>query len=306
MRDADKAVKPLIKGMMETQMFAYLIQQRIEESSYSAVFFDQAVRALNSLQLNSLQGDKRGGPISIVLKQGNSTPASNDICLYEYVDCIVQYGTAFFVSLKPPTISELVKKKRSGDKKLASNSFEEFLGPIDPSGSRGLIGARQELSQQADCYLDDRCKGPLIIPGPSRPSEFTLSPMVESLLLSTEEDRELDSNPDNEDSCRPSSFRYRYSGGWPSLDVSLLEQVHGREGSARKGLEAVCSLRQQSIEKVTFIHSILNLCLTLFRLAENVISSFGTRASDPVISSLGRCCAVFNSTRPPNRRLSPQ
>lgn len=222
-------------------MFAYLIQQRIEEPSLSAIFFDQSVRVLTDLNLNSLSGDKRTLPTinldrqTIMLSEKDAeTP------LYELVACFNELANAFSLSRKPPTLTDIIgKRKRQHHSR--SNSLESFGSYDSDTGTPKLvIQKRQELQQARhgmDLQLDDMGKGPLIIPGPSK---------IDNQVIVHAPD-ECD---DLEYEERPSSVRFRYTGGWPDLDVALLEPSR----NLQPGLDLLHKNRIKSLTQVCFLN----------------------------------------------------
>jgi hypothetical protein len=239
-------------------MFAYLIQQRLEEASLSSVFFDQAVRVMTNLNLNSLTGDKRN--ISTFIPSSTSPGDRQAILLltekddaetplHELVACFNELANTFSLSRKPPTLSDLIaKRKRQSYQRSNSHSIESFGSSESEIGTpKMMVEKRQELAQARhglDLQLDDMGKGPLIISGPSKIEDYSslgTSPPPSSSPPPSDEFEEA------ELSERPSSVRYRYSGGWPDLDASLLNSL---PRNSQQGLEILRTNRIKSLKQV--------------------------------------------------------
>lgn len=225
-------------------MFACLIQQRIEEPSLSSIFFDQAVRVLTNLGLNSLSGDKRTNPIpaldskAIMLSEKDAeTP------LHELVACFNELANAFSLSRKPSTLTDIISKRRRQCHQR-SNSLESHGSYDSELGNpKVIIEKRQELAlaiHGLDLQLDDMGKGPLIISGPSKIEDPSPPALIETPSDELEDDEMRE---------RRSSIRYRYSGGWPDLDVSLLASF---PRNSQRGLEILRSNRIKSLKQVLF------------------------------------------------------
>jgi hypothetical protein len=223
-------------------MFAYLIQERIEEPSLSSVFFDQGVRVLTGLGLNSLTGDKRTNTISVFDRQTLALSDKDaETPLWILVACFNELANVFSVSRKPLTLSDILAKRKR--KTVARSNTLESSGSYDSNGnnengSLKLIEKRHELAEAKhglDLQLDDMGKGPLIIPGPSKGDDLGTATVFDQ----AEDEFELEME-------RPSSVRYRYNGGWPDLDVALLNSVQ----NFQQGLELLRKNRIKSLKQV--------------------------------------------------------
>jgi hypothetical protein len=218
-RDADKSLKGLLRHLMDTQMFPYLIQQRMEESYFPLVFFDQAVKALKELGLTAVSGDRRSTYQNLVGKpSATSFESDTDILLYDHVLRLTDKEATFSLPKKPILITtEDDFLKRRPDLLLPTH-----FGSTDSSdGDKAqlFLLSRKELGNQRDHQLDDKSKGPLIIPGPLR--------------------QEGDYDDDLDEDERPSIVKFRYETGWPTLDGKLLDSVERDLHS--KGL---CALKE--------------------------------------------------------------
>lgn len=244
-------------------MFAYLIQQRIEEPSFHLIFFDQAVRIMNELGLNSLTTDKR-------FQLTSSSPSDKhimtlnekdiDTLLCDLVICFNMAITTFSPTRKPLTLTDIIKARKQ--KHLnSSNSFDGniILNNSNDNNSNNdnppkkVYENRTELSNievGIDLQLDDFWKGPLILPGPSK------SEHMEDIILSTEDSYShspplsITNSPMDDlefEIERPSSIKFKYSTGWPDLNISRLNT---KQNSFKKGYEILQNIRIKSIEKV--------------------------------------------------------
>jgi hypothetical protein len=230
-------------------MFAYLIQERIEEPSLSSVFYDQAVRVLTGLGLNSLTGDKRTNLISVLDRQTIVlSEKDSETPLFTLVACFNELANVFSVSRKPWTLSDILENRKRKPY-LRTNTLESS-GSYDNTVENGypkFIEKRHELAQTKhgyDLQLDDMGKGPLIIPGPSKVIDH--DHLVGSVEDLSEDDFELELEME-----RPSSVRYRYSGGWPNLDISLLESAQ----NSQQGLDLLRMNRIKSLKQVPLLLS---------------------------------------------------
>jgi hypothetical protein len=241
-------------------MFAYLIQQRLEEPTLSSIFFDQAVRVLTNLSLNSISGDKRTNAVPTLDRQAIMLSEKDaETPLYELVGCFNELANAFSLSRKPPTLTDIIAKRRR-QYHQRSNSLESHGSYDSELGSpKVMLDRRQELAQARhglDLQLDDMGKGPLIISGPSKIEDPYISEPPQTSSGDPEEEEE-----EEEEGERRSSIRYRYNGGWPDLDVSLLNSL---PKNSQHGLEILRTNRIKSLKQVHLIScSLLSLlCLS--------------------------------------------
>jgi len=232
-RDADKSVKPLLKAMMDTQMFAYLIQERTEDPSFPLVFFDQALNTLKELGLSALPTDRR---LPQSLATATKAPVTGydidmDTPLLEHVEKLALLSTAFPSSrnVVPTQVDEHLQRRRMNLMTASSSSVGTLSDSVSTNGmptthtnSKLSLGNRSELRSHVDLHLDDKSKGALIIPGPLR-------------------EKEEDEDSDDE-------VKFRYQSGWPNLDATLLDGVE--EDIVKKGLHDLKQLRERSIEHV--------------------------------------------------------
>lgn len=230
-------------------MFAYLIQQRIEEPSFQLVFFDQAVRIMNELGLNSLTSDKRY-QLSLSSPSDKHILTLNekdiDTLLCDLVICFNMATSTFSPSRKPLTLTDIINKRKQQNIKSLNNIDSNGVD----NGSKKIFENRTEINSieiGTDLQLDDIWKGPLILPGPTKTEQF------EKIIEDTLPDLS-DPGIDDLEFERPSSVRFSYSTGWPDLNISKLTT---RQNLYQKSYEILQNIRIKSIEKVEFRHFFL-------------------------------------------------
>lgn len=220
---------------MDTQIFPYLIQQRMEESFFPLVFFDQGVKALKELGLSALSNDRRstyhnkaGKPNSTTFENDTETP------LFEHISRANDKLAIFPLPAKPTLItSDDAFLKRRSDM-VGGHSLRVPHSEDGTSRSNALQSVlRAELSTEVDLQLADRSRGCLIIPGPSRHPQYA----------------EVEDEDEDE---RLSLVKFRYESGWPTLDPERLDAVVG--DLEEKGLCALKEARFRMIVQVGCSH----------------------------------------------------
>lgn len=188
-------MRGLLKEMIETQMFVYLIQQRQDSPSPSHLFYDQAVQVFNTLSLSALVGDTRNYyPVSLL--RNCDLSRVSDALLCELVECVNSLVSVFTPSRRP--------------------ILEEVLTAIRKRNMMSVVQKGSFLtSNGVDLFLEDSLHGPLVIPGPCR---------VEVSLQSAMHD----------DALRQGT-RYYYDHGWPLLSHDLLHPTFpGSDGGIQQ------------------------------------------------------------------------
>lgn len=231
-RDADKSLKGVLRHLMDTQMFPYLIQQRMEECYFPLVFFDQAVKALKELGITSIPNDRRSVYQNVTSKQ--NVEIDSETPLYEHVLRLSDKEATFSLPKKPTLIAV------DGDflKQRPDLLLPTHFGSTDSSDGdkmQHFLSSRKELGNQQDHQLDDKTKGCLIIPGPLR------------------QEGECDDPLDDDE--RQSLVMFRYESGWPTLDSKLLDSVESDLHT--KGLYALKEARKRMVVQVSNSHHML-------------------------------------------------
>lgn len=226
-------MKTLLEGVIETQMFVNLIQERLEVPSHHLLFFDKAVRRLKELNLSTLVSDSRHNP---KYRQQNQAISGYKVDpstpLYEHVFVLDSRDACFLLA------SDAVATGMSSSPGLKQNrdlflgcvsNFEHALSRDDRSDSQDMtVGKgtdRQELVSQLDLNLDDFMKGPLIIPGP--------------LLKERNIDRDGDAPTDQE---------YLYDTCWPTFNHNITHEI--MQDSVRTELRNLREKRKQVAERL--------------------------------------------------------
>ena len=248
-------------------MFAYLIQQRIEEPSFQLVFFDQAVRIMNELGLNSLTADKRfllssSSPSDKHIMTLNESDIDTPLC--DLVICFNMATATFSPTRKPLTLTDIISARKQKRIKSSSSSSSSLISSststldstlignqnVDKNISKRVNENRTELSNLEmgiNLQLDDAWKGPLILPGPIK-TEY-MEHLIEESFFDSHSDTAVDDLEFEEE--RRSSVRFKYSTGWPELNISRLKT---KQNSFQKSFEILQNIRIKSIEKVFYYY----------------------------------------------------
>lgn len=218
LNDSDRASRPVIEALLETQMFAVLLQQRRENCEFSLLFYENAADLLREFGLSAGGHNKSVG--GWTLSKGLDLPAP----LYKLL------GQRRYTSLLEAQFQDVgdTSKYRTG------GALERALGRLsalesmkssssddeEDEDEEGQFGVSRRMSSTSVDTRDSETKdifeipdnlnlydcnyGPLVLPGP--------------VMVDPE-------NPEQAVILTTSNFlsKYSYSSGWPSLNADYLD-----------------------------------------------------------------------------------
>ena len=259
--DSDRTTRPILEALLETQMFAVLLQQRAELSQYSLVFFENAASLLREMGLSA---GGHGRPQGIwTQSKGVDLP----ICLYKLLGQ-KRYASLFEIPNQDSSEVHYFKNKPGGPLERAIARLEalesfrksdeddeddedyeedddEYIEVTDELVRSSIISPeeerqrdntelRNEIDRSEDLHLYDYDYGPLILPGPTALDFASLS--------SEASDSEVKSVQ-----RRGSVVVFSYEKGWPKLDEKLLRSS---EKAIHEKLSIIREARIFSMEKI--------------------------------------------------------
>ena len=216
--DCEKSLRPLLTSLMETQMFAVLLQQRSESQQFSLVFFESAAEMLREMGLKAGGHGRPQG--SWTMSKGVDLP----VPLYKLLDqrryaSLVEHKnqddagtgrTSSYRSAGPleravARLEALESVKRSCSDGSTDGGLDEGSGDEDC----GNGGDRTELERfsTAELSLEDPEFGPLVVPGPCL-TDIDVESELLNMPYAKRQHQEIN---------------FSYANGWPSLDLRALE-----------------------------------------------------------------------------------
>lgn len=207
-------MKGIIVELMETQMFANILQRRSEELCHDLEFFEEASYLLRDLGL-TLSGDLRGISLFSNSEKSTNVPLidlDSEVPLFEFLK---RYNDISLASS-----SGRLKSLQLVRQKLATSN-------VSKTELKCIIPDRHELINAETSYnfsLEDISLGPLIIPGPSH-----ISPILD------------DANA--EDAIRR---QYRYDR-WPALSNDFIDMPNVKHPNLNNIISRISVLHKVSL-----------------------------------------------------------
>ena len=279
-RSAEPNVRPLLSALVETQMFGYFIQQRIEGTDPKLLFFERASSFLRETGVCSVPGKKSTAktgiliaPIYESLEADMQLRYHSSLTNMELEHSLIRKNSYQLVGVAADTaFNPSSRKKNSGNRQFVPTSLnlkegdfiafylalrqqqEEDIARRNPSTRMAAQRRRSELSimNVDDLHLHDKLAGPILIPGQlsiELPDEI-----IELMNEYGEAHVQLDSC-DGTNVCSIS-----YPRGWPSLHPELFEAFRS---PADARLKEILNLRKAEYKAVRFL---LCICVCICML----------------------------------------
>lgn len=193
--DTDRNLRPLIESLLETQMFAVLLQQRSESSQFGLVFFESATEMLREMGLNAGGHGRPQGSWTMSKGVDLPVPLYKLLSQRRYASLVEAHSIRHNKSAGPlekalARLEALESFNRTSDD-AAHDGDHDGDGDDDDEdereesneNTRDSKDIRQEIDTSIDLHLHDCDYGPLVVPGPTLASIGITSHISSSVIL---------------------------------------------------------------------------------------------------------------------------
>jgi len=268
-KSAEPNVRPLLSALVETQMFGYFIQQRIEGTDSKLLFFERASLFLRETGVCSVPGRKsltaKAGiliaPIYESLEADMQLRYHSSLTNMELEHSTIRKSSHQLVGIAADSaFNPSCRRKNSGNRQFTPTSLnlkegdfiafylalrqqqEEDMAKRNPSTKMAAQRRRSELSimNVDDLHLHNKLAGPILIPG-----QLSIE-LPEEIIELMNEYGEAHVQLDNYEGTNVCSISY--PRGWPLLHPELFEAFRS---PADARLKDILNLRKAEYKAVS-------------------------------------------------------
>ena len=313
--DSDKNTRLLLENLLETQMFAVLLQQRAERSQFSVAFFENASELLREMGLSAGgHGKQQMGywttskgldlPVPMYKLLGQRRYAS--VVEMQHQDNETKEKSSKQRSAGPLERAVARLEAMESFKKSYTDDEDDYEFMLEAEDSDKTEDKERDNSERRceldrangnDLNLHDKDYGPLIIPGPTL-MNFQGSSQGASMFVGGVR--------------RGSTVQYIYQDGWPTLDEKNINAaknaIHNNLKTVREGIVYALEKVDRNIRMLTRSPSDRMSYRLSGRLLKeiNIMAnkerrvSFGLTTDIASLSLIMLCVRVLKKTRPVN------
>lgn len=265
---ADPNVRPLLSALVETQMFGYFIQQRIEGADPKLLFFERAAGFLRETGVCSVPGKKSTAKTGILVAPVHESLEADMQLRYhsalttmELEHSAIRKASSQLIGVAAdPAFNPSSRKKNSSNRQFTPTSLnlkegdfitfflalkqqhEVDIARRNPSTKMAAQRRRSELSimNVDDLHLHDKLAGPILIPG-----QLSIE-LPEEIIELMNEFGDAHIHLESYDGTNVCSVSYPL--GWPMLHSELFEAFRS---PADARLKDILNLRKAEYKAVS-------------------------------------------------------